>query len=201
MKQKIPGKQTCQPLRWATALKLLAVMRKDAEENPVIARDRLMLAIGFYTGLRISDILKLTWLLLSEEKWIITERKTEKIRQIDVNPALRRIISHTEDHVTILDYEDPIFIGTRGPQTGKPMSVVAANGRIKSLFEKYEIEAENASTHTLRKTFGRRVYEANRKSEDALILLSEIFSHSSIRETRKYIGITKERIKNVYLNI
>lgn len=201
MKQGTQRKQTCQPLKWSVAQKLLAIMREDAERNPVIARDRLMLGIGFYTGLRISDILRLTWLELSEAQLEIKEKKTGKIRLIEVNAALRKIFEQTLKVLRILDYSDPVFIGTRGPRSEKPMSVVAANGRIKSLFEKYDIKAENASSHTLRKTFGLRVYEANGRSEDALILLSDIFGHGSIRETRRYIGITPERIKNVYLNI
>ena len=201
MKATTRRKQTCQPLKWSTAQKLLAIMRSDGEKDAVIARDRLMLAIGFYTGLRISDILQFTWLQLTDERWSIKEKKTGKIRSIDVNPALRKIAVQCEAASTIVDYEGPIFIGTRGPQTGKSMSVVAANGRIKSLFHRYDIKAENASSHTLRKTFGLRVYEANGRSEDALILLSDIFGHASIRETRRYIGITSERIKNVYLNI
>lgn len=201
MKLETQRNQTCQPLKWSAAQKLLAVMRNDGEKNPVIARDRLMLGIGFYTGLRISDILRLTWLELSEDQLEIKEKKTGKIRMIEVNAALRKIREQTEKDVNILDYGDPIFMGTRGPHSGKPMSVVAVNGRIKYLFEKYEIKAENASSHTLRKTFGLRVYEANGRCEDALILLSDIFGHGSIRETRRYIGITPERIKNVYLNI
>lgn len=81
------------------------------------------------------------------------------------------------------------------------MSVVAVNGRIKSIFDQYGINSENASSHTLRKTFGLRVYKVNQRKEDALILLSDIFGHASIRETRRYLGITPVKIMNVYLNI
>ena len=46
-----------------------------------------------------------------------------------------------------------------------------------------------------------RVYEKYGQSENALITLSQIFNHSSIAMTRKYIGITQEKIKAVYLNL
>jgi site-specific recombinase XerD len=57
------------------------------------------------------------------------------------------------------------------------------------------------STHSLRKTFGRRVYENNGRTEDALNYLSEIFNHASLRETRKYLGIRQEELNEIYLNL
>jgi len=105
-------------------------MREDAEKNPVIARDRLMLGIGFYTGLRISDILSLTWLQLTEDRLEVKEKKTGDIRLIEVNAALRKIFEQTLKVLVVVDFNDLIFTGTRGPRSQKPMSVVAANGRI-----------------------------------------------------------------------
>jgi hypothetical protein len=49
-----------------------------------------------------------------------------------------------------------------------------------SSFAKYSIKVEHLSTHSLRKTFGRKVVEsAGENSEMALIKLSELFNHSS----------------------
>ena len=68
-------------------------------------------------------------------------------------------------------------------------------------FTKYHVVVNNPSRQTLRKTIGKRVYESDNKSECAVIYLSEIFSHSSITITRKYIGITQEQIADVYMSI
>jgi site-specific recombinase XerD len=57
------------------------------------------------------------------------------------------------------------------------------------------------STHTLRKTFGKAVWERDGQSELSLIYLSEIFSHTSIATTRKYIGVTEKQIADVYLKL
>jgi hypothetical protein len=57
------------------------------------------------------------------------------------------------------------------------------------------------SSHSLRKTFGRRVYEINGESEKALIQLSQIYNHSSIGITRNYLDITQEEIEDIYLSI
>jgi site-specific recombinase XerD len=35
----------------------------------------------------------------------------------------------------------------------------------------------------------------------ALIYLSEIFNHSSIAVTRRYLGIRQEQLKDIYMNL
>lgn len=50
-------------------------------------------------------------------------------------------------------------------------------------------------THTLRKTFGYHAY----KNGIALELLMDIFNHSSKSQTLRYIGITEDQKKDVYL--
>lgn len=184
-------------------MKLLAVMREDMEEkkNLYLAKARLLMAIGFYTGLRISDILHLTWLTASENYWQVKARKTGKIQEVEVNPKLRKIIDQTIEYCDVDEFDAWIFMGRHGKSTGKPIAVWTANYMIKTLFARYDIETANPSSHTLRKTFGRRVYEHNGRSEDALILLSKIFNHISIQQTREYIGLTSERIRSVYTNI
>lgn len=55
------------------------------------------------------------------------------------------------------------------------------------------------STHSLRKTFGRRVVEmAGPNAETALIKLSDIFQHSSVKITRIYLGLRKEELLETY---
>ncbi|MCB2294485.1 tyrosine-type recombinase/integrase [Clostridium algoriphilum] len=50
-------------------------------------------------------------------------------------------------------------------------------------------------THTLRKTFGYHAYQ----NGSSLELLMDIFNHSSKAQTLRYIGITEEQKKEVYL--
>mgnify|MGYP000073671525 FL=1 len=185
------------PLKWTTAMKLLAIMR-EADD---LAETRLLFALGFYTGLRISDILKLRWQDVENPVLIIEEQKTGKTRRIDLNKKLQVIIQQVRAVIQPLEDNQFIFKGKRGPNKNKSLTVVGANNRIKQVFERFDIQTQNPSSHTLRKTFALRVYNVNQRSEDALILLSEMFNHSNISITRKYIGITQERIKNVYLSI
>ena len=71
---------------------------------------------------------------------------------------------------------------------------------LKGAFEKLA-KTNNISTHSLRKTFGRRVYENNNESERALMLLSEIYNHTNLKLTRTYLGLKQQEIDDVYLNM
>ena len=72
------------------------------------------------------------------------------------------------------------------------------NTKIKQTFQ---AKNKNYSSHSLRKSFGRRVYEMHNRSEDALISLSEIYNHTSMRVTRTYLDITQEKLDSIYLGI
>ena len=58
---------------------------------------------------------------------------------------------------------------------------------------------KNFSCHSLLKTFGRQVYNMNSdNSELALVKLMELFNHSSIAITKRYLGLRQEEILQTY---
>ena len=59
--------------------------------------------------------------------------------------------------------------------------------------------AATAQGHSFRKTFGRQVYNMNSEnSELALVKLMELFNHSSIAITKRYLGLRQEEILETY---
>ncbi|WP_436242946.1 tyrosine-type recombinase/integrase [Paenibacillus sp. LjRoot56] len=52
-------------------------------------------------------------------------------------------------------------------------------------------------THTLRKTFGYFAYKAGTD----IVLLQQIFNHSSPSVTLRYIGILQDDMDNVIINL
>ena len=55
------------------------------------------------------------------------------------------------------------------------------------------------ASHSLRKTFGRQVYTMNgENSELALVKLMELFNHSSVVITKRYLGLRQEEILETY---
>ena len=73
------------------------------------------------------------------------------------------------------------------------------NVLFKSIKSKYNLKIEHFSTHSMRKTFGRKVVEAaGENSEFALIKLSELFNHADIQTTRRYLGLRTEELLETY---
>lgn len=63
----------------------------------------------------------------------------------------------------------------------------------------YCLNINNFSCHSLRKTFGREVYNQNSdNAEMALIKLMELFNHSSIAITKRYLGLRQEELLKTY---
>lgn len=196
--RKKTGKKTeTAPITWSQAQTLLKCLVADGEFNTA-----LMFAAGFYFGLRIGDVLRLRWSHITADRFQIQEQKTGKTRIVDVHRDFKKIVDQALADRPQPDGERYVFVSQRsGADRSKPISVVAANKRIKKAFEHCGITAQNPSSHTLRKTFGRRVWENNDQSEAALILLSQIFNHRDIATTRRYIGLTQQRISSAYLSL
>lgn len=190
---------TTQPLKWKRAIQLLDSMKNKPKE----ANTRLMIAMGIYLGLRIGDILQLQWKQITKDEFSLIEQKTKKQRSLKVGPQLREFINQTITSMPKApESEDYVFrVQKVVRDNNKPISVTAANKRIKTTFDKYFVESANPSSHTLRKTFALRLYNVYGKCDDALILLSEMFNHANTTVTRKYIGLTDRKIKNAYLAI
>ena len=161
----------------------------------------LLISVGCYCGLRLGDILQLRWEdVMHREYFEVMERKTGKHRKITINSGLQEIILFCHQNLNAIRSITPeqhIFIN----KTGQPLSKQFVNRRLHVIFVQYRIKVQNGSSHTLRKTFGKRVYQMNNCSESALVLLSSIFNHSSISVTRRYIGLSQEQISNVYVNL
>ena len=83
------------------------------------------------------------------------------------------------------------------------ISVQYINKHLKLIASKYKIskDASTIKSHSLRKSFGRRVFEVNDNSERALILLSDILNHTSAKTTKVYLGIREKEIQDVYMNL
>ena len=163
--------------------------------------------IGFYiifsinTGLRVSDVMNIKHSDLSSLKpgdyLNVTEHKTKKVRKIQINDKIFEAYKYLSGILQERgSYRDNDFIFKS--QKNMVFATISINRILKTVFAGY---CRNISTHSLRKSFGRRVYEANKRSEHALILLSDIFQHSNTAITRRYLGLRQEEIDNVYLNL
>jgi len=183
---------TTTSIDWNDFISLITRLEKD--ENYKFC---LLVSIGVFTGLRISDLLTLTYSdLLNSETFSLKEMKTKKQRSIKVNKDLKDIVSRIVSKSNITNLDQLMFINKYGT---KSIDKSYVNVKLKELIKKYRIKLDgNVSTHTFRKTLGRRVMEVNNYSNESLVLLMELFGHSSMSITKRYLGIREQEIHNVY---
>ena len=182
---------TADYLVWSDAMNLIRKLAKDG--NYKIS---LLIALGCFTGLRIFDILALRWKqILHVEEFTIIEKKTGKKRTLRLNPQLQQHVAECYEQIQPLGINSPILVS----QKGTIFTVQAINRILKEIKKKYRLKIKNFSCHSLRKTFGRQVYTMNGdNSELALVKLMELFNHSSVSITKRYLGLRQEEILQTY---
>ena len=182
---------TADYLVWSEAMNLIRKLAKDGNYKM-----SLLIAIGCFTGLRISDILALRWnQILSVDEFAVIEKKTGKQRTLRLNLQLQKHIQECYEHIKPIGIKAPILVS----QKGTIYTVQAINRILKDIKKKYRLKIKNFSCHSLRKTFGRQVYNMNSEnSELALIKLMELFNHSNVAITKRYLGLRQEEILETY---
>lgn len=162
-------------------------------KNALHGRDRLLLTLGTAFGLRIGDLLKLKIGDLRGKKSLtIRETKRRKVRTITFSKSVLREI----ETLTGSD-EEYVFKSRKGDN--HPISRVQAYRILHDAAKRAGIDKNigNIGTHTLRKTFGYRLYE---NGYDVSRIMA-ILGHSSEKETLRYIGVTADEIAEAYESI
>lgn len=182
---------TADYLPWDTMLNLTHRLYKDGKY-----RMSLLVACGCFFGLRISDLLSLSWEQILGESFTINEKKTGKHREIKVNAGVQEHIRECYKALDIKDHHEKCFLN----RYGDVISIQRINVVLKEIKVKYMLkDIQHFSTHSFRKTFGRKVVEmAGENSEMALIKLGEIFNHTSPSITRRYLGLRQQELREVY---
>ena len=164
-------------------------------------RNHVLFLTGIHTALRVSDMLRLTWGDVydfaqnrAKREFSVTERKTGKSKIIAVNPALNEAISRLFKHLQP-NPNDSLFAN---PNTRKAISRIQAYRILRSAAEECETETDTrVSCHSLRKTFGYHLW----KSGTPLVVIMDIYNHSSYAVTKRYLGITQDDKNSAYLSL
>ena len=182
---------TADYLVWSDAMNLIRKLAKD--ENYKMS---LLIALGCFTGLRISDILALRWnQILGVDEFTIIEKKTGKQRTLRLNPQLQKHIQECYEHIKPIGVKAPILVS----QKGTTFTIQVINRKLKDIKKQYKLRINNFSCHSLRKSFGRQVYNMNESNAElALVKLMELFNHSSIAITKRYLGLRQEELLETY---
>ena len=164
-------------------------------------RDSLLFVMGINTALRVSDLLSLTvgdvWGSGKPRHAVkLKEKKTGKIKEFPLNQAIIKELKM---------YLKERFRGDT-PAPDKPLFVSQKGGAALGRRQAWRILSdagrsiglESIGTHTLRKTFGYHVFQ---RSGGNLALVQKLLNHSSSGDTLRYIGLDKEEMDAVYLEL
>lgn len=153
----------------------------------------LLILFGVNLGLRYSDLSKL------HDRDIEAARKNNnELILFEIKTGKRRIIMLNDKVLEAYDKFPQVGYLFRS-QKGSVFDISYINKVLKKLFKTND--SMNISSHSLRKTFARTIYNQAENKEDALIRLSNILNHRSIADTRIYLGITKEENNKIYKSL
>ena len=149
----------------------------------------LLIEFGFRTLLRYSDISRFTWNnVLNKDELVLNEKKTGKKRSIKVGAVLKALLLEHYEIMHQPDLDCNIF----------NYSLRHTNRLLQFGARSVGIRKKRISTHSLRKSGARFLYDENNRSEDVFLKISMILNHSSTQVSRRYLGITKEEISDIY---
>lgn len=166
-----------------------AVVSVPTDDDTLGVRDRAMLELFYSSGLRLSELVALTWRDLQLDEGLVrVVGKGDKTRVVPVGShavsALRALAETTDS-----DPPAPVFKGRQG----RAISTRAVQKRLKTLAQRQGL-ARNVHPHLLRHSFASHVLE----SSGQLRAVQELLGHADIGTTQIYTHLDFQHLAEVY---
>ncbi len=157
-------------------------------------RDRAILELFYSTGIRLSELVNLSFANVDIENQIIkVSGKGDKQRLIPMgNKALTAIenyIKKTGRSLKTADIGTAVFVNSKGERISQ-----RTVQRSVSMYLRLVAEGEHLGPHTLRHSFATHLLD---RGAD-LRAIKDLLGHSSLSSTQIYTHIQPERIKKIY---
>ena len=154
-------------------------------------RDRALFVVGVYTGFRISELLSLKVKNCYQnghvlERILVERRHMKGKRTSRAVPLHKEAICYLELYIESDWSSDRLIFDISRSQ---------AHRIIKAAVDKAEIEGR-VSTHSMRKTFAKRIYYALGKD---LVNTQKAMGHASVSSTVAYLSFDQEEIDKAIL--
>ena len=160
-------------------------------------RNYLLIILCIHTALRISDILRLSTNDVYDFKnrrvrktITITEKKTGKSKTIALHKTIITALS------ACFPSAKPGIPLIRNKRTCKAIGRIQAYRIIRTAAESLNF-SYRVSCHSLRKTFGYHAW----KSGVSPAVIMEIYNHTSLTTTKRYLGVSQDDKNSVYLGL
>jgi len=159
-------------------------------------RDRSILELFYGCGLRLSEILDLTWQkidLAGDSIRILGKGQKERLVPLGsfAKAALRAYKEKRGEHISKLEIEadTELFLSKKG----KKLYPLAVQKMVRKYMEQLS-EQDKLSPHVLRHTFATHLLD---RGAD-LFAVKELLGHASLSTTQIYTHVSMERLKQVY---
>lgn len=181
----------------------------NSNQKQIACRNKLLFLLGMNLGIRGSDLRTLQWSFFFEKgsdelKWRvfysispIKQRKKHKFVKLFFNQTVRTAVSNYIAEYPIESLDDFVFASRKGDEPIEAKSICRI---VKDAAAEAGIE-QNIGAHSLRKSFGFWCWHEAEDKNKALVMLQQIFNHSSTQTTAKYIGITDDEISDMFNSI
>ena len=176
-------------MEWVDPIRNINTVENIAADlKKTSVRNYVMFCVGIYCGLRISDILRLRVRdVRNKDEINIIERKTGKRRFYPLPEPIKKVLN---DYCRGKDKNEYLI---RKACKNEPIKRCQAWKIITYAAKRQGLS--RIGTHSLRKTFGYWFY----KQTGDVTMLMQIFGHTSEAQTLRYIGVTKNVIKEAVL--
>lgn len=194
------NKRPSNPLRTKTdVLNVQDYLRYKSKRNYTI------FILGITTGYRAGDLVKLQVRDIKEalkyKEFVIKEgkkynnanvkEKNRKPRRVALIPSVEKILKEY-----IRDMKDYEYIFQSRKGTNQPIGVQAISKALREAGEYFGLY--NITAHSMRKTYAYKIWI---ESDKDVLVVKELLGHSSIEETKLYLGLDREEYRNYTMKL
>ncbi|WP_069998237.1 tyrosine-type recombinase/integrase [Cellulosilyticum sp. I15G10I2] len=173
------------------------ILQFEKEQNQ---RDYMLLYTGFFTALRVSDLIEMKVKdVKGKQSLRIKEKKTGKYRDFDMPIKLRKELQayckdRADDEYLFKSRQYAPKRKSKDNKLFEEDNTPISRQRVWQIMKEIEVKfnLENIGCHTMRKTFGYHHYRVFKN----LATLQRILNHRSIEETKIYIGVEQEDVNS-----
>ena len=153
-------------------------------------RDYVMFMTGIYTGLRISDILRLRVKdVIGKDKIRVIQQKTGNPVVITINSELKQIYNNYCEDKDKMDY----LISSERVRISKAITRDRAYRIMNNMAKEFKLD--RIGTHTLRKTCGYHLYI---NSDKDIGLVMQVLGQKDEVSALRYIGINDIDVEKAF---
>lgn len=176
---------------------------KKVERNLFILRDRCLFVLGVRSGFRVSELLSLRIKDVYANGGVLdmakVARKNTKgrvmSRSVPLHPEARAVLkAHIKQMIAQRESEDAYLFKSR-KGGNRPIGREQAWRILNYAYRKSGLTG-STGTHSMRKTFAKRVYDKSKKN---VFLTQKALGHRDINSTISYLSFDEDEVRKLIL--